>query len=95
MPGRYLYTGYTEVVNLLDYSAAVIPVTVADKQVDLIDTHYVPMNELDEQNWKWYDPDAYDGAPVGIQIVCKRYEEEKVWAIAQIVDKVLKSSTEG
>jgi amidase len=53
------------------------------------------MNELDEQNWKWYDPDAYDGAPVGIQIVCKRYEEEKVWAIAQIVDKVLKSSTEG
>lgn len=94
MPGRYLYTGYTEVVNLLDYSAAVLPVTLADKHVDVVDTHYVPMNELDEKNWKWYDPDAYDGAPVGLQIVCKRYEEEKVWAIAQIVDTILKARVE-
>lgn len=94
MPGRYLYTGYTEVVNLLDYSAAVLPVTVADKHVDSVDTSYAPMNELDEKNWRWYDPEAYDGAPVGVQIVCKKYEEEKVWAIAQILDKILKSCPE-
>lgn len=95
MPGRYLYTGYTEVVNLLDYSAAVLPITTADKHVDLVDNDYAPMNELDEKNWKWYDADAYDGAPVGVQIVCKRYEEEKVWAIAQIVDTILKARAEG
>ena len=36
------------------------------------------------------DPEAYDGAPVGLQIVARKYEEEKVWAIARIVDAVLK-----
>ena len=94
MPGRYLYTGYTEVVNLLDYSAAVIPVTTADKSVDVIDPNYVPLNDLDAKNWAWYDPEAYDGAPVGLQIVGRKYDEEKVWAIAKIVDAILKNDKE-
>jgi amidase len=46
-------TGYTEVVNLLDYSAAVIPVTTADKDVDVIDPNHVPLNDLDGKNWAW------------------------------------------
>ena len=92
MPGRYLYTGYTEVVNLLDYSAAVVPVTRADKSVDVFDETYKPLNDLDAKNWKWYDATAYDGAPVGLQIVARKYEEEKVWAMAKIVDLVLKDT---
>jgi amidase len=31
------------------------------------------------------DPENYDGAPVGVQIVARRYEEEKIWAIGKIV----------
>ncbi|KAF1732290.1 Acetamidase [Beauveria bassiana] len=91
IPGRYLYTGYTEVINLLDYTAAVIPVTTADKSIDLIDPGLVPLNELDAKNWAGYDPEAYDGAPVGLQIVGRKYEEEKVWAIAKILDTILKN----
>lgn len=36
----------------------------------------------------WYDAnaDADRGAPVGVQIVCKRYEEGKVLAIAKSID---------
>jgi amidase len=94
IPGRQLYIGYTEIVNLLDYSAAVIPVTNADKKVDLADPNHVPLNDLDELNWSWYDPEAYHGAPVGLQIVCRKYEEEKVWAIAQIVDTLLRGGKE-
>ena len=90
IPGRQVYIGYTEIVNLLDYSAAVIPVTTADKEVDLADGDHVPLNDLDALNWSWYDPDAYHGAPAGLQIVCKKYEEEKVWAIAQIVETLLR-----
>jgi amidase len=45
--------GYTEVINLLDYSAAVIPVTAADKSVDVIDPDYVPLNEIDGKNMAW------------------------------------------
>jgi len=94
IPGRQVYIGYTEIVNLLDYSAAVIPVTNADKNVDLADASHVPLNDLDGLNWSWYDPEAYHGAPVGVQIVCRKYEEEKVWAIAQIVDSLLKGGKE-
>jgi hypothetical protein len=50
--GCYM-TGYTEVVNLLDYSTAVIPVTTADKSIDVIDPNYVPLNDLDGRNWAW------------------------------------------
>ncbi|KAL8951488.1 MAG: hypothetical protein Q9222_002542 [Ikaeria aurantiellina] len=67
---------YTQIVNLLDYSAAVLPVTRADKLVD---------------KYGRDNPDTYDGAPVGLQLVARKWEEEKVCAIAKIVDTALKS----
>jgi hypothetical protein len=39
------------------------------------------------------DPEAYDGAPVGLQIVARKYDEEKVWAIAKIVDDIQRNSS--
>jgi amidase len=38
------------------------------------------------------DAEKYDGAPVGLQIVARKYEEEKVWAIARIIDAILRDS---
>ena len=35
------------------------------------------------------DPEIYHGAPVGVQIVARKYEEEKVWAIAKIISTTL------
>lgn len=37
------------------------------------------------------DPDIYDGAPVGLQIVGRKHEEEKILAITKIVDACLKT----
>lgn len=99
----------------MDYSAAVIPVTRADKSVDVFDHGYQPLNEVDRKNWEACKPflaissvvlrytnlnfeddaDTYDGAPVGLQIVARKWEEEKVWAIAKIVDTALKNRSEG
>lgn len=104
---------YTECINLMDYSVAVIPVTKADKSIDLFDNDYAPLNEVDKMNWescksmsrfpfrsstcfhlahvtRQDDPETYDGAPVGLQIVACKHDEEKVWAIAKIVDSALK-----
>ena len=50
----------------------------------------MPLNDVDAKNWAWYDAEAYDGAPVGLQIVGRTYDEEKVWAIAKILDTILK-----
>ena len=43
---------YTEAINLMDYSAVVIPVTKADKAVDKADPDHVPLNDLDKLNWE-------------------------------------------
>ena len=43
---------YTEAINLLNYSAVVIPVTKADKDVDVVDTSYHPLDPTDRKNWE-------------------------------------------
>ncbi|KAI1146361.1 amidase signature domain-containing protein [Nemania diffusa] len=85
IPGKFYHTAYTEVFNLMNYSVVVIPVTKADKEVDVIDDAYQPSNELDRENWMAYDPEIYHGGPVGLQLVARKFEEEKILAIAKSV----------
>jgi len=35
----------------MNYSAAVMPVTKADKAVDVVDPSYQPLSEVDKMNW--------------------------------------------
>ena len=74
------YWGYTTQWNLLDYPALVFPVTKVDPTKDVVEQDYRPMNEKDEYNhqlWK-SGPEKYKGAPVSLQLVGRRYEDEKV-----------------
>ena len=73
------YWGYTSQWNLLDYPALVFPVTRADSRIDLVEDGFQPMSKADADNNKTYqDPKVYDGAPVSLQLVGRRYEDEKV-----------------
>lgn len=36
----------------MDYSVTVIPVTKADKKIDLANNDYHPLNNLDKKNWE-------------------------------------------
>ncbi|KFA76043.1 hypothetical protein S40288_00309 [Stachybotrys chartarum IBT 40288] len=92
IPGKYYHTAYTEAINLLNYSAVVIPVTKADSTIDVLDKSYTPQNDLDKRNWEAYDPDIYDGGPVGVQLVARKFEEEKILAIAKVVYSALRNS---
>ncbi|OIW30790.1 amidase [Coniochaeta ligniaria NRRL 30616] len=95
VPGQYYHIEYTRVANALNYSSVVIPVTKADKSVDTADKTYQPIDELDRKNWEAYDPEIYDGAPVGLQIMGRKYEEEKVLAIAKVVYAALLEEKKG
>ncbi|EFE34617.1 general amidase GmdA, putative [Trichophyton benhamiae CBS 112371] len=86
---------YTEVINLLDYSASVVPVTKADKNVDVADPDYEPISELDKANWELYDPELFNRTPVGMQLIGRKHEEEKIWAIGKIVDNIMKKAKSG
>ncbi|GME22306.1 acetamidase [Neofusicoccum parvum] len=83
------WVGYTKVWNFLDYSAVVLPGGAVDKSLDA-KVDYAPRNELDKWNWNLYDPESMDGMPVGVQIVGRKLEEEKVLGAAKVVEAVLK-----
>ena len=51
-PNKRVMPGYSMWVNLLDYSATVLPVTTVDKSVDVVDEGYKPISAADEKVWK-------------------------------------------
>ncbi|KAI2638405.1 amidase [Xylaria nigripes] len=83
--------GYTFLFNLLDYTAGCIPITYVDKDVDGLpsDFNIRKLNGVAQGAYKLYDARAMDGLPVGIQIVGRRLEEEKVLAIMKRVEDAL------
>jgi amidase len=89
---KYMYYGYTNVANLLDYTCVSFPVTTADRDLDVADRDYVPLNDLDWDNWNAYDPQAYHGAPVGLQVMGRRLEEEKMLSVSEAIVTALDAS---
>lgn len=84
-PEKYSYYGYTVFVNALDYTSVVLPVTTSDKIKDQYPEGYKPINDQDKKAFEDYDAELYDGAHVSVQIVGRRFTEEKMLAIAEYV----------
>ncbi|EXJ86327.1 hypothetical protein A1O3_03278 [Capronia epimyces CBS 606.96] len=88
-PEKYDYYGYSLWVNGLDYTSVVVPVTTADKSLDQYAEGYVPISDLDKKTFEAYDAEIYDGAHVSLQIVGRKFTEEKMLAIAEYVGGLL------
>lgn len=65
-----------------------------DKDIDKFDEAYQPVNEDDRKTWESYNPDIQHGTPVGIQIVGRRFNEEKLIEIAELFEEALKDLSE-
>ncbi|KAH9841221.1 vitamin D3 hydroxylase-associated protein [Teratosphaeria destructans] len=73
------YWGYTAQWNLLDYPCMVFPTGLhVNAKDDPVETGYVPRNEQDRYNHDLYSPEAYVDAPISLQLVGRRYNDEKV-----------------
>lgn len=49
IPGQYNHLAYTTFLSVLDYTGVAIPVTHADKHVDLARADVDPLNEADKE----------------------------------------------
>lgn len=91
---RCRWVGYTKVFNFVDYPAVVLPAGKVSIERDTAAAEtmneYKPRNVLDEWNWSNFDLDAMDGMPIGVQVVARRLEEEKVLGAAKVIDCVLR-----
>ncbi|KAL7906205.1 amidase [Trichoderma velutinum] len=83
--------GYTFLFNLIDYSAGVMPVTHVDKKKDQLPSNFdiKRLNGIARGAYKLYNADDMHGLPVGIQVVGRRLEEEKVLAAMKRVEDAL------
>ncbi|CAF1410002.1 unnamed protein product [Rotaria sordida] len=88
--GTAKWWGYTSIWNLLDYPAAVFPVTTVDLVKDKVEIDYKPRNTLDEENYKLYtSAQSYINAPISLQVVCRRYNDEKVMKCVEIIERAM------
>ncbi len=78
-------------VEQLDYSAGVLPVTHVDPVKDALPSsfNFKALNGVAKGAYKHYDAKKMAGLPVGVQVVGKRLEEEKVLAIMERVEEAL------
>ncbi|PWI66506.1 hypothetical protein PCL_04919 [Purpureocillium lilacinum] len=86
---RFKYYGYATAINVLDFTSVVVPVTFADKNVDVQNASFEPLTEMDKTVQAEYDAEAYNGAPVAVQIIGRRLTEEKTVAIAEELANLL------
>ena len=88
-PEGYKWYGFSAWVNGMDYTSVVVPVTLADKKVDKYPDGYKPLSDDDKVVFEDYDAEIYDGAHVSVQIVGRRFTEEKMLAIAEYVGELV------
>jgi amidase len=79
------YWSYTSQWNLLDYPGVVFPVCKVDKNVDRWEEDAKSLSGNDEDNRKLWDPEEFHGAPVGLQLVGRRFEDENVLGILEYI----------
>lgn len=83
------YWSYTSQWNLLDYPGLVFPVCKVDKDVDKWNGDEQTLGELDQENRGLWDPEEFHGTPVGLQLVGRRFEDERIVAILEhITDQI-------
>lgn len=85
------YWGYTAVLNCLDWPAVSFPIRkVVVPREHPVDTSYRPRdNEFDRYNWENYRPNDYEGAPISLQLVGRKWHCEQTMAALRKIEEVL------
>lgn len=89
------WVGYTKIWNVLDYTALVIPGGTACEQDLGVPWDFEPRGEVDEWSLGLWKDNREEMTrlklPVGLQIVGRKLEEEKILGIGKVVENVIKS----
>ncbi|KAL2848403.1 amidase signature domain-containing protein [Aspergillus pseudoustus] len=103
--GKYISNAYAGIYNMLDYVTGSVPVTMVDLEKDVaapewyeaepyprIEGVRFPYDWGDKEMKEVYEsPKVFQGSPVGVQIVCRRFREEKCIGILKEVEALLRS----
>lgn len=75
----------------IDYTCGILPVTHVDRALDQLPTDFniKKLNGVAQGAYKLYNVDDMHGLPIGVQVVGRRLEEEKVLSIMKRVEDAL------
>lgn len=82
----------------LDFTAGVVPAGTVDRSLDALPDNfreteaYNKLNDAARSMYTCYDPVAMDGLPLGVQIVGRRFEEEKVLEGMKVLENAFKET---
>ncbi|KAK6203331.1 Acetamidase [Scheffersomyces amazonensis] len=83
---------YTSPFNLLDYSVGIFPVTRANKDLDPVDDSSSNYTPTDTKIWRDYNPEESHGGAVALQIIGRKFQEEKVIEMLKVITKLINYS---
>jgi len=88
----------TLVYNVLDLPAGCLPVTRVNPSLDAVTEDWFQgpghgsslfENGIFKGQNALYNPESLAGMPVGLQVVCKKWEEEKLLQVMSLIDDIL------
>lgn len=83
----------------LDYAAGVLPVTHVDKNLDKLPKEFASsdyfrsLSSVAKAAYGVYDAEKMHGLPLGVQVVGRRLEEEKVLEGMQVIETALRQQS--
>lgn len=84
--GNFKHIAYTGVFNILDYSCISFPCGItAHREWDKVPADHGPLSDVCAHVQGTYNEDAVHDMPVNLQIVARRLEDEKVFAMTQTI----------
>ena len=69
-----------------------MPITRVDSTLDKLARTFRPRNKIEKDAYVGYDVGEMHGLPVGVQIVGRRFEEEKVLEGMKLIEGLLKNN---
>lgn len=88
---KFTYDNYTSLWNVLDYCATTLPVTQVSAAND-VKPAYECRNQTEADIWDEYEPETLKGAPVAVQLVGRRLNEEYLLGVTRVCDDATASS---
>lgn len=89
-PETVTYWGYTNLWNILDFPNVIFPSGMSVESTDVVDTSFEPRSEIEKHEYGLYTgPDDFKGAPIGLQLTGRRYEDEKVVKAAGVLADII------
>ncbi|KAF2675444.1 amidase [Microthyrium microscopicum] len=98
--GTARYMSYTSVWNLLDYPALAVPTSefeidgFVDKNLDGAERTEDFVSDVDEEMRQMWDPEFYHGMPLSLQLVTRRFQDEKLIAITRYLRDQFRESVD-